>query len=75
MKNPGVVLVRQISADLVVLTEEGLVHLQERCIKLHVQIAEKDVKFLSYQKREDQSTAKSVMLNINPKGFRINDNL
>lgn len=75
MESPGVILVRQISVDLVVLTGEGLTRLLERCIKLHVQIVEKNAKFLSDQKREGQFTAKSVMLNIDLRGFRINDNM
>ena len=75
LESPDVILVRQISVDLVVLSEEGFTHLLERCIKLHVQIVEKNAKFLSNQKREGQFTAKSVMLNIDLRGFRINDDL
>ena len=75
MESPGVILVQQISVDLIVLVREGLVHPLEKCIKLFVQIAEKNVKFLSYQKREGQFTAKSVMLNIDLRGFRINDDM
>jgi hypothetical protein len=75
LENPNVILVRQISVDLVVLTEEVFTRLPGRCIKLHVQIVEKNAKFLSNQEREGQFTAKSVMLNIDPRGFRINDDL
>jgi len=75
MESPDMILVQQILVDLVVLTKEGLVHFLERCIKLYVQIVEKNAKFLSHQKREGQFTAKSVMLNINPEDFRINDDL
>ncbi len=66
------ILVRQIS---VVLTKKGFTRPLEKCIKLHVQIVEKNAKFLSDQKREGQFTAKSVMLNIDLRGFRINDDL
>ena len=72
MESPGVILDRQILAEMIVLIEEGLVHPLERCIKLYVQIVEKNAKFLSDQKREGQFTAKSVMLNIDLRGFRIN---
>ena len=72
MESPDVILVRQIS---VVLTEKVFTHLLERCIKLYVQIVEKNVKFLSDQEREGQFTAKSVMLNIGLRGFRINDDM
>jgi len=34
-----------------------------------------NARFPSNQKREGQFTAKSVMLNISVRGFRINDNL
>lgn len=78
IESPDVILVRQISVDLVVLTEEGLIQLLEICIKQYVQIVEKNVKFLSNQKMEGQFTAKIVMLNINLKGFNpglYNDDL
>jgi len=75
IESPDVILVRKISVDLVVLTKGGFTRLLERCIKLHVQNVEKNAKFLSDQKREGQFTAKSVMLNIDLRGFRINDDL
>ena len=78
IKGPDVIQDRQISVDLVILTEAigvAFTPVLEKCIKRHVRIVKKTVRFHSNQKKEGQFTAESVSQIINLRGFRKNDDL